>query len=157
MYTLYFNAVFQMKVIEQLRPQNVDSDSDSSSAPSEDLQLAHQKKLKLQVSDDTHKEVLQGDQHRERDAISIQKQHQRFMEMQMKKAEQYIKREQELPTVSSKLSVEDSASGHSCRPGMEGKGPRIVPQPVKNYRKRLKKKRNKIKQSTLNSSTIERT
>ena len=133
-----------MKVIKRLRPDDVDSNSESS----EDIETVCVKKQK--PSDDAHQKTPQDDQRREREALDVQKRHQEFMEAQTKRAEQFTKRKRTLETVSSKLSVTDchSESGRSCRPGMEGKGPRsrLVPQSVKNYRKRLKKK-NRTKQN----------
>lgn len=139
---LFQFVVFQTKVIGQLAPLTLDSDTD------DDLGPTPRKKQKLQtIASDTcmHREILEDDQQRERDAIDVQKQHQKFIETQIQRAGQYVKQKHELPTVSSKLSVvdPDNIPNPPCQPGMEGKGPRIVPQVVKNYRKRLKKKRRK--------------
>ena len=132
-----------MKVMQRLQPHDVDSYPESS----EDAETVCAKKQKL--SDDVHQETLQDDQRSEREALDIQKQHQEFMEAQVKKAEQYKKRKRTLATVSSKLCVVESEPALSCKPGMEGKGPRTrrVPQSEKNYRKRLKKKKSKTKQN----------
>ena len=148
------HAVFQTKVIEHLQPQELDSHS--SSASDEDMQPTHLKRQKLQTDDKVHKGTVASDQLREREAIRIQKQHDKFMKVQAKLAGKYVERKRALSTVSSKLPVENTPSS-SLRQGMEGKGARVVPQVVKNYRKKLKKKRGKMKQGRLDPPTAERT
>ena len=87
---------------------------------------------------------------REKDALEIQRQHEQFMDSQAMRVEQYVKRKRRLATVSSKAPVVET---NSPRPGMEGKGPRVVPQSVKNYRKRLKKKARREKSVTHSEET----
>ena len=128
--------------------QTVDADSDDNT---ENAKVEHRKKQRFEIVDDgvRPENTTEDDWQREKAAINIQTQHEKFMDVQMKKAEQYRKRKRKLAAVSSKASVIESASMETCRPGMEGKGPRLVPQSVKNYRKRLKKKRSRTKQSTI--------
>ena len=117
-------------MIERVQPQESDYDDDEG---------ASRKNIKL------HENETQDidEYHREKDALEIQRQHEQFMDTQARKAGQYVKRmRQRQMTVSSKKTVEDTK-----RPGMEGKGPRVVPQSVKNYRKRLKKKVKRNKSS----------
>ena len=116
--------MFQAKVIEKVQSQKSGDDD----------VCAHPKKQRLQAN-----QGQKSDEYcRERDALEIQRQHEEFIDSQAKKAEQYVKRKRRLMTVSSKMPVVDAAD--QPRPGMEGKGPRVVPQSVKNHRKRLKKK-----------------
>ena len=124
--------------MEKIQPRNVDSDSD-------EFEPLRQKRSKIETSDDVIQKSPEDD--RERDAIEIQKRHEEFLEKQTRRAERYRQRVLKLTTVSSDASVVDAdSSPHSSRPSeMEGRGPRTVPQSVKNYRKRLKKKRSKTK------------
>ena len=84
---------------------------------------------------------------REGDALAILKQHEIFMESQVKLASQHVELKANLQTVSSKRPSTEEADKHYAleNAGMEGKGPRTVSKVVKNYRKRLKKKRSKGK------------
>ena len=127
--------MFQKKVIEKVRSQAVDSESDHDT---EDITPVSHKRAKVEVCDDE----LQ----REKDALEIQEQHEKFMEAQRTRAEQFVKKERKLLTVSSKLPMVDSTDIDTCRPGMAGKGPRHIPQSVKNYRRKLKKKHSRTKQ-----------
>ena len=138
-------TVFQAKVIEAVKPQQ----SDES-----EVELSSQKKIKLQTTtgekytaEKKKKKATDGEScDREKDALAIQRQHEQFMNIQAKKAELYVKRKRQLSTVSSKAPVVDT---DLQRPGMEGKGPRVVPHSMKNYRKRLKKK---VKRSVADST-----
>ena len=56
---------------------------------------------------------------------------------------QYLERKRQLPTVSSKHSVEEDPCPAAKRPDFEGRGPRTVPSAVKNRRRKMKKKRAK--------------
>lgn len=133
-----------MKAIRSLQQQRVDPDLGSSD---DELKSSVPKKHKVWHGDETATEstAVDTEQVREDAAAAILKQHEKFMEAQVKLASQYLEAKQELPTVSSKLSVEEDTSSSLVKPGMEGKGQRIVPNVVKNYRKRLKKKRAKEK------------
>ena len=136
-----------MKAIKSLQRQRLDPDLSSSD---EDLKSSAHKKHKVCHGDKSAKgsTAVNTEQLREDTATAILKQHEKFMDAQVKLASQYLETKQELPTVSSKLPVEEDMSSSLVKPGMEGKGPRIVPNVVKNYRKRLKKKRTKEKTHT---------
>ena len=131
------SAVFQTKVIEMVRPQKSDEDEAEPSC---------EKKTKLKEQG----ELKDDGCGREKDALEIQRQHEQFMDSQAMRVEQYVKRKRRLATVSSKAPVVEA---NSPRPGMEGKGPRVVPQSVKNYRKRLKKKARREKSVTHSEET----
>ena len=120
-------SVFKAKVIKRAPPHTSDEDAE-----------LQKKRAKLQGSVEQTKAPSKDDEHqREKDALEIQKRHKEFMDTQTRKAEQYTLRKRKLETVSSKAPVVET---ESPRPGMEGRGPRVVSQSVKNYRKRLKKK-----------------
>lgn len=127
-------SVFQAKVIEsRIRPIEEHSHEvfllQKTTVPASNLSKCPSPKRSRDDEND-----------RERDALEIQRQHEQFMDTQEKKAELYVAKRRKLATVSSKETVVDS---ELQRPGMEGKGPRIVPKSIKNYRKRLKKKKQK--------------
>ena len=124
--------MFQAKVIDQVQPQKSYEDDDDEGACL--------KRIKLDTTG-VHKVQENDEYHREKDALEIQRRHKQFIDTQAKKAEQYAKKMMQLVTVSSKRPVVDSVTQRP--PGMEGKGPRVVPQSVKNHRKRLKKKARK--------------
>jgi hypothetical protein len=128
------SRVFQAKVIELVQPRKSYDDDD------DDDEGACLKRIKLDTTE-VHKVQENDEYHRERDALEIQRRHKQFIDTQAKKAEQHVKKMMQLVTVSSKRPVVDSVTQRP--PGMEGKGPRVVPQSVKNHRKRLKKKATK--------------
>ena len=123
-------VVFQAKVIEPRKSYDDDDDDEGACL----------KRIKLDTTE-VHKVQENDEYHRERDALEIQRRHKQFIDTQVKKAEQHVKKMMQLVTVSSKRPVVDSVTQRP--PGMEGKGPRVVPQSVKNHRKRLKKKATK--------------
>ena len=135
-----------MKALKNLGPKTLDQPQSSD----EEVRPATHKKQKTEdhmCSAPEEATVNQDKDCREEDALAILKQHETFMESQVKLASRHVEMKANLPTVSSKRPSTEEVDIHcaSENTGMEGKGPRTVPKVVKNYRKRLKKKHSKGK------------
>ena len=133
------SLVFKARVIEALEQkrqpiEEADSETDDSSAEESES-------LTVTVTNQQDKtEILEPPAPSE---LSFHKLHEDFMKKQVTLAAQYLEKKRQLPTVSSKQSVEEDPCPAAKRPYLEGRGPRTVPSAVKNRRRKMKKKRAK--------------
>ena len=149
-YTHIHTLVFRTKVLQEhleMRRQPELSSSDESD--SECSWLSNQEIHSTQAGTSVTSET-------DRVGFSLKAEHEEFMKKQVALAKIYLERKRKLPTVSSKHSVEESPVSGVKKPNMEGRGPRTVPNSVKNHRRKLKKRRAKERARETGSNSIQK-